>query len=210
MKNMFKHTALVISLLAGLQLIMGELFRAGLLDAGHTPAGWIETFSRFFLAPDPAITLWVLVISLCVWVILSFLKGTKQKSPSPPPHHPSPLPFPPRGSLRQEQVSKPRQSSESAIITHQNRVDVAGEWNELEEAEKEVIRAIVSQEGLWETDIIALLETRGFLHPKGTLESLAERISFVQCDYAGYHSIPPEYQAQLVSVVANENAEDSV
>ena len=86
---------------------------------------------------------------------------------------------------------------------------VEEEWNKLEEAEKEVIRAIASQEGLWETDIIALLETRGFLQPKGTLESLAERVSFVHSDYAGYHSIPPKYQAQLVRVLANENAEDS-
>lgn len=87
---------------------------------------------------------------------------------------------------------------------------VEEEWRRLEEGEKEAIRAIVTQSGLWETDIIALLETRGFLHPKATLESLAERASFVVCDYAGYHSIPDEYHAQIVGVLDADNAEDSL
>ena len=210
MKNMFKHTALGVSLLAGIQLILGELVRAGLFDVSKTTTEWIGTFSRLILMPDPTITLWILIFSLGIWVILSSIKGTKRKVPSLPTPLPPPTAesFPPRGSLRQKYLSQPR-PSESPTIAHRNPVMVEEEWNKLEEAEKEVIRAIASQEGLWETDIIALLETRGFLQPKGTLESLAERVSFVNSDYAGYHSIPPEYQAQLVSVLANENAEDS-
>ena len=210
MKNMFKHTAFLISLLAGLHLLVGELVRAGLLDAGNTPTGWIETFSGFVLTPTPTTILLVLALSLCVWGILSVLDRTKRKAPPPPPPHPGSLPFPPRGSLRQEQPCRLRQAPESPTISHQDCVDIAGEWNSLEEADKEAIRAIVSQKGLWETDISALLQARGFLHPKATLESLAEKVSFVHCDYAGYHSIPQEYQAQLEGVLADDHGEDSL
>ena len=209
MKNMLKHTALLVSLLTGLHLLVGELVRAGFLDAGNTPTGWIETFSGVVLTPAPATTLLFLVLSLSVWVILSFLnKSPKQKFPLPPPPHPAPLPRIPRPSIRKEQVSRPWGPPDRPPII-QDRVDVAAEWNSLEEADKEAIRAIVSQEGLWETDIIALLQVRGFLHPTATLEALAERVSFVHCDYAGYHSVPPEYQAELVGVLANDQGEDS-
>jgi hypothetical protein len=86
-------------------------------------------------------------------------------------------------------------------------VDVSEEWHDLDEVDKEVIREIVSQKGLWENDIVALLQARGFLHSTATFDPLAERVSFVHCDYAGYHSIPPEYQSQVESLLANDYAE---
>jgi len=73
--------------------------------------------------------------------------------------------------------------------------------------DKEVIREIVSQKGLWENDIVALLQARGFLHATATFDPVAERVSFVHCDYAGYHSIPPEYQSQVEGVIANDYRE---
>ena len=204
MKNMIKHTALLVSFLAGLQLIAGGLVRTGLVEGGHRATGWIETFSRLVLMPAPTTTLLVLALSLSVLGILFFGERTKQKAPPPVP-----LPRTPRPSIRKEPISRPWGPPDRPTIT-KDRVDVAEEWNSLEEADKEAIRAIVSQKGLWETDIIALLQARGFLHPTATLEALAERVSFVNCDYAGYHSVPPEYQAELVGVLANDQGEDSL
>ncbi len=186
MKNSLKHTALLVSLLAGFQLLVGGLVRTGFIRDGNTVTGWLETFFRMVLTPSSTTTLLVLALSLSVLGILFFLERTKRKAPPS-----TPLPRTPRPSIRKERVSRPQRSPESPTIT-KNQVEVAEEWNSLEEADKEAIRAIVSQEGLWETDIIALLQARGFLHPSATLNSLSERASFVHCDYAGYHSIPPK------------------
>jgi len=205
MKNMIKHTALLVSFLAGLQLLAGWLVRTGFVGAGHTTTGWEETFFRLVLMPAPTTTLLVLALSLSVLGMLFFLERTKRKAPPP-----APLPPIPRPSIRKEPVSRPWGGRPEPPTITQDRVDVAEEWNSLEEADKEAIRAIVSQEGLWETDIIALLQARGFLHPSATLEALAERVSFVHCDFAGYHSVPPEYQAELVGVLANDQGEESL
>jgi len=203
MKKTLKYTALLVIFLAGLQLLVGGLVRTGFIGAGHGATGWIETFSHLVLMPAPITTLLVLALSLSVLGILLFLAPTKRKSPSS-----TPLPCTPRPSIRKEPVTRPWGPPDRSTIT-QDRADVAEEWNSLEEADKEAIRAIVSQEGLWETDIIALLQARGFLHPTATLEALADRVSFVHCDYAGYHSVPPEYQAELGGVLANSQGEDS-
>jgi len=95
-------------------------------------------------------------------------------------------------------------------MTHQEHGPVEKEWNKLEEAGKEAVRAIVSQDGLWESDLIALLKTRGFLHPKASLESLALRASFVKCGFDGHYSIPPDYQAQVAKVLATDDGEESL
>jgi hypothetical protein len=203
MKNMLKHTMLLVSFLAGFLLLAGGLVRTGFIGEGHRVTGWIETFSRLVLIPAPTTTLLVLALSLIVLGILFFLDRPKRKAPPP-----APLPRTPRPSIPKERVSRSWGPPDRPTIT-QDRVDVAEEWNSLEEADKEAIRAIVSQEGLWETDIIALLQARGFLHPTATLEALAERVRFVHCDYAGYHSVPPEYQVQVEGVLANDQGEDS-
>jgi hypothetical protein len=203
MKKTLKYTALLVCFLAGLQLLVGGLVRSGFIGAGDGATGWIETFFRLVLNPALKTTLLVLALSLSVLGILFFLERTKRKAPSS-----TPLPRTPSPSIRKEPVTRPWGPPDRPAII-KDRVDVAEEWNSLEEADKEAIRAIVSQEGLWETDIIALLQARGFLHPTATLEALAERVSFVHCDYAGYHSVPPEYQAELVGVLANSQGEDS-
>jgi hypothetical protein len=204
MKNMLKHTAFLVSFLAGFQLLVDGLVRTGFIGAGNRASGWIETFSRLVPMPAPTMTLLVLALSLIVLGTLFFLDRPKRTVPPP-----APLPRTPGPSIPKERVSRSWGPPDRPPII-QDRVDVAEEWNSLEEADKEAIRAIVSQEGLWETDIIALLQARGFLHPTATLEALAERISFVHCDYAGYHSVPPEYQAELVGILANDQSEDSL
>ena len=203
MKNMLKHTALLVSFLAGFLLLAGGLVRTGFIEEGHRATGWIETFSRLVIMPAPTTTLLVLALSLIVLGILFSFDRPKRKAPPS-----APLPRTPRPSISKERVSRSWGPPDRPPII-QDRVDVADEWNSLEEADKEAIRAIVSQEGLWETDIIALLQARGFLHPTATLEALAERVNFVHCDHAGYHSVPPEYQAELVGVLANDQGEDS-
>ena len=204
MKNILKHTAFLVSFLAGFQLLVGGLVRTGFIGAGNRASGWIETFSCVVPMPAPITTILVLVLSLSVLGVLFFLGRTKPKAP------PSvPLPRTPGPSIPKERVSRSWGPPDRPPII-QDRVDVAEEWNSLEEADKEAIRAIVSQEGLWETDIIALLQARGFLHPTATLEALAERVNFVHCDHAGYHSVPPEYQAELVGVLASDQGEDSL
>jgi len=211
MKSMLKHTALLVSLLAGLHLLVGGLVRTGFIGDGYTVTGWIETFFRFVLTPTPTTTLWILALSLSVLVTLSFLERTKRKSSpplSPPPHPISLPPTPPRPSIGKEHVSKPWRPPDRHTITNTKaRVNVSEEWHDLDEVDKEVIREIVSQKGLWENDIVALLQARGFLHSTATFDPLAERVSFVHCDYAGYHSIPPEYQTQVEGVIANDYRE---
>ncbi len=203
MKNSLKHTALLVSLLAGFQLLVGGLVRTGFIRDGNTVTGWLETFFRMVLTPSSTTTLLVLALSLSVLGILFFLERTKRKAPPS-----TPLPRAPRPSIRKERVSRPQRPPERHTITNTKAgVDVSEEWNSLDEADKEVIREIVSQKGLWENDIVALLQARGFLHSTATFDPLAERVSFVHCDYAGYHSIPPEYQTQVESLLANDYAE---
>lgn len=210
MKNITKQLAFLLCFLSGIQVITAGLIRQGFLAKSLSNQEWIEPFFRYILLPDPTITLLVLVVSFCVWVLLRFLGRTRQKTPSSPPSPPRPESVPQTRSLPKPKLSSPRYSQKSLTLPPKNRVKVEEEWRRLEEADKEAIRAIVSQGGLWETDIVALLENRGFLHPQATLEDLAERVSFVDCDYAGYHSIHPEYHAQLVSVLDTDNAEDSL
>jgi len=201
MKNLMKHVALVISFLAGLRLLVKELALTGLIGDGGPITGWMETFAHIALTPLPISNFWVLVFSLSVLGIL-FLHGhTKRSSPKQ-------IPWPP--TLPRESVHEEQQpftaplSADSHTITKER---VEEEWNSLDEVDKEVIREIVSQKGLWENDIVALLQARGFLHATATFDPLAERVSFVHCDYAGYHSIPPEYQSQVEGVIANDYRE---
>ena len=206
---MAKQIVLLVCFLSLLQITTAGLIREGFLAETISNYELFESSSRFILFPDPTITLSILVVSFCVWAILFWLGERTRKAPFSAPSRP------PQESFRQplgfpkNQESKPGRPSKDHTTIHHDQVKVEEEWRRLEEADKETIRAIISQGGLWETDIIALLETRGFLHPKATLDSL-ERISFVDCDYAGYHSIPPEYHAQLVSVLDTDNAEDSL
>ena len=205
MKNMLKHTALLVSLLAGLHLVVSVLVRAGHLDVDNLSTRSIEPLFHFVLTPTTTSILLVLVFSLSVWGILLFLERTKRNTPSPAPSWPPT----PRGRMHQKQLSKPRPRPQDRPTITKNRIEIEEEWNILDEEDKEAIRAIVSQGGLWEADIIALLKARGFLHT-ATVDSLAERVSFVDCDYARYYSILPEYQALLDLLLAKDYAENSL
>ena len=180
---------------------MGWLLGAGHMGDGSIVMGWLDTFSQAVLHSDPTTSLIILAVSWGVLCVLFFLVRSKRKAPSPFPDslqldtsRPKPL------------VSKPRLSDRPTLT--KDRAEVAEEWSRLDEADKEVIREIASQKGLWETDIIALLQARGFLHASiSRFDSVAERASFVHCDFAGYHSIPPEYQAPLAKVLASDSSE---
>ena len=198
MKNTLKYAALLV----GLPFLMGWLLGAGHIGNGNIVMGWLDAFSQAVLLSDPTTSLFVLAVSWIVLGILFFLVRTQRKARSP-----FPVSRPLGTSRHKTQASRPRQLPDQPTLTR-DRGDVAKEWSRLDEADKEVIREIVSQKGLWETDIIALLQARGFLHPSSArFDSVAERASFVHCDFAGYHSIPAEYQAPLASVLASDSSE---
>ena len=180
---------------------MGWFFGAGMIVDGVTVMEWLDTFSRDILLLDPTTTLLALALSLSILGILFFLTRSKRRGPPS-----APFPHQSRAIVRKDQVFRPGRAPDRPTLT-KDRVKVSEEWNSLDEADKEVIREIVSQKGLWESDITALLQARGFVHHTASFDSLAERVSFVHCDYAGYHSIPPEYQAPLEVVLANDSSE---
>ena len=197
-----KNTLKFATLLVGLPFLMGWLLGSGILGDGSFVMEWLGAFSQAVLHSDPTTGPILLAVSWSVLVILFILVRSKRKAPSPfPESHPLGTP------KRKSKVSRPQRLPEKPTLT-KDRVEVAEEWSRLGEADKEVIREIASQKGLWETDITALLQARGFLHPSsGRFDSVAERASFVHCDFAGYHSIPPEYQAPLAKVLASDSSE---
>ena len=197
-----KSTIKYATLLVGLPFLLGWLLGSGILGDGSIVTGWLDAFSQAVIHSDPTTSLFLLAVSWTVLGILFFLVRTKRKARSP-----FPLSRPLDASRHKTQAPRPRPLPDRPAFT-KDRVEVAEEWSRLDEADKEVIREIASQKGLWETDIIALLQARGFLHPSsGRVDSVAERASFVHCDFAGYHSIPPEYQAPLASVLAHDSSE---
>ena len=200
MKNFLKHVAVAVSLLAGFRLLMEELLRAGLIE----DTNWMVTLSRIALIPLPISNVEVLVISLSVLGMLFVLERIKRD-----PRKRIPLsPAPPQEIVQEEQQTfTPPLITDSPTITKEH---VEKEWHSLEEADKETIREMVVQEGLWESDIIALLQARGFLSHNARYDSLAERVSFVQCDFAGYHSILPDYQAHIETILAEDYAEETL
>lgn len=198
MKNILKHVAVAVSLLAGFRLLMEELLRAGLIET----TDWIVPLSRIALIPLPISNVEVLVISLSVLGMLFVLGRIKRDSRKRIPRSPAP----PQEIVHEEQQTLPPPLvTDSHTITKEQ---VEKEWHSLEEADKETIREMVVQEGLWESDIIALLQTRGFLSHNARYDSLAERVSFVQCDFAGYHSILPNYHAHIETILAEDYADE--
>lgn len=200
MKNMARSIACIIGLLAGLRLLVEELSRAGLIEDRGSIAGWLETLHRLALAPLPISNIGILVCSLSILGILLVLGQTKRDASKkiPLPH------TSPRETIHDKPQPVPLPAADSLIT----KAHVEEEWHRLEEADKETIREIVVQEGLWESDIIALLQARGLLSHHARYDSLAERVSFVQCDFAGYHSILPDYRSLLEDVLAADYAED--
>ncbi len=102
----------------------------------------------------------------------------------PTPEQPSPI----------SEVSKPRLDEE---------------WDSLDEGDREVAREIVLHGGLMEPDIIAFLKARGFLPYGKAYEPIADRVSFIQCDYVGYHSIAPGFQSLVEEKIGEKFQDDS-
>jgi len=204
MKNFLKHVAVAVSFLAGFRLLLEELIHTELIGDGALAPDWMETFSRVALVPLPLSNFAVLAVSLGVLGMLFVLGRTKQSSGKRVPLPPTP----PQERMRKEpQTFIPPLATDSHPITKKH---VEEEWHSLEEADKETIREIVVQAGLWESDIIALLQARGFLSHNARYDSLAERVSFVQCDFAGYHSILPDYQAHVETILVKDYAEETL
>ena len=203
MKGLIKNAALLVSLFAAIRLLIEEFIRIGLGGDSGAVTGWLGTLADVALTPLPVSNLWILTFSLSILAILLFFGRTKLRSVKQ-----APLPH----TLPRESVPEKAQSFISPLFVESLPIikkRVEEEWNSLEELDKETIREMVVQGGLWESDIIALLQARGFLYHTVRYDSLAERVSFVECDYAGYHSILPEYHSLLEGVLATDYAEDS-
>lgn len=208
MKHTAKDLALMISFLAWLHLILAGLLREGYLTGLLATYPWLETVSWYLVIPDPLLVFFVLIGSFAAWSILAFLCRTKRIKPSETILRRANEPFPQQKMQKKEQGSPQTPKTDSSPSPPHDHVKIEEEWRKLEQAEKEAVRAIISQGGLWGTDIIALLEARGFTRPQATLESLTESNSFVACDHAGYHSVRPEFQAQVASVLAKDDGEE--
>lgn len=204
MKNFLKHVMVAVGLLAGFRLLAEELIRAGLIGDGSLATDWIATLSRIALIPLPISNFGVLIVSLSVLGMLFVLGRKKRDSRKRSPLPPAP---PQEVICEKPQTFAHPLSTESHPITKEQ---VEEEWHSLEEADKETIREMIIQEGLWESDIIALLQARGFLSHNARYDSLAERVSFVQCDFSGYHSILPDYQAHVETILAEDYAEEAL
>ena len=203
MKKLGYHIAFIASLLAGLRLLLEQLIHAGLIEETGLATGWMDALMHVALTPLPVSNFLILVVSLSVLGILLVLGGEKPRSqrkrpkpltPSHPPTHKTPQP-----------LAHPLPTN-NAIIS---QAQVDEEWCNLEEADQEVIREMMVQEGLWESDMVALLQVRGLRAQPTRGESLADRVSFVQCDYAGHYSIRPEFRVLLENILAAEYAEET-
>ena len=202
MKHVSKHVALLVSLLAAIRIITEELVRSGFGENIGADRDWLSPVMDVILTPLPVSSIGLLAGSLGVLIILLFLGRTKKKSSTQIPLAPiTPIEKP----HKEPQLTSPSPSKEN-FATLKDRVEK--EWNNLEEADKETIRELVVQGGLWESDIIALLKTRGLLYGMARYDSLADRVSFVQCDYAGYYSIFPEYHSLVEAILAADYAEE--
>jgi hypothetical protein len=197
MKNFMKYIAFLIGLLAGVRLLVEELTLAGFIENENLSTGWVGALSRMALTPLPISNILILVCSLSILGILLFRRD-------------SPKPIPTLSTPQQEQVNEIQPTVTPPLSTehHITKERVEEEWQSLEEADQEAIREMIIQGGLWESDIIALLQARGFLYHNARYDSLADRVSFVQCDYASYHSILPEYHAFLEGILAADYAEN--
>ncbi len=210
MKSFMTQFASLVSLLVVILVLLGEAGRAGLITVDPSSTGWIPTLFRIVLTPASSTTLWFLLASLSAWVGCSIIERSTQSPSVSSSASSASSEFPPPGSLPKAPPVETMESPIPVPMPPQNRGTVAKEWNNLEEADKEAIRALVSQDGLWEKDIIALLEVRGFLHPKAALESLGIKTSFVKVGFDGHYSIRPEYQAEVDAILATDEAEDSL
>jgi len=202
MKNVIKYTAILASLFAALRLLIAELDLIGLMGNHGTTVDWLGALVELALTPLPISNVGGLAGSLSILGILLFLGRTPKKSPTP-------IHFSPTMPI-QEVNKEPQHGIRS--LSEENlsvlREQMEEEWTNLEEVDKETVREMVIQGGLWESDMLALLKARGLLYRTTRYDSLADRVSFVQCDYSGYHTILPEYHSFIEKLITADYAEE--
>jgi hypothetical protein len=167
-----------------------------------TQPEWLEKGYHFLNTISPNGILFLLCTSVGLYVGLVYYEKKKRKKYRPKK-------YPKTSTLQTGGVKKvpaPTKPSTSTTVSKQ-RLDE--EWERLDEGEREIVRELVNNGGLMEPDVIALLQARGLLPYKGAYEPLAERVNFITCDYVGFHSIAPEYQALLKEKLEQESKDDS-
>ena len=119
------------------------------------------------------------------------------------------IPLPQTSTFQASGVNKVPAPAKPSTSTTVNKQHFDEEWDSLDEGEREIVRELLNNGGLMEPDVIALLQARGLLPYKGAYEPIADRVSFITCDYVGFHTIAPEFQSLLEDKIAEESRDDS-
>jgi len=164
--------------------------------------GWIGEVYTFLHTPSPTSNLLVFSISFSLFGFLRYYEKRKRETPRY-------ITLPQTSTFQVSPVKKERTSEQPSPVSEVSKPRLDEEWDSLDEGDREVAREIVLTGGLMESDIIALLKTRGFLPYDSAYEPIADRVSFIQCDYVGYHSIAPGFQSLVEEKIAEEYQDDS-
>jgi len=164
--------------------------------------GWIREVYTFLHTPSPTSNLLVFSISLSLFGCLRYYEKRKRE----PPRY---ITLPQTSTFQVSWVKKERTPETPSPISEVSQPRLDEEWDNLDEGDREVAREIVLTGGLMEPDIIALLKARGFLPYDSAYEPIADRVSFIHCDYVGYHSIAPGFQSLVEEKIAEEYRDDS-
>ncbi len=165
-------------------------------------AAWAVQLYAVLSAPSQPSTLLILSVSVGLFGLLVCFDNRRSRI----------FQYSSRNGLAKNQ----NESSEKDKLTAQiagnraiNHQRLQEEWESLDERDREVSREIVLKGGLMESDITALLKARGFIPYEALYEPIADRVSFIQCDYTGYHSLVLVCQPWLSKKIQEEFKDDT-
>ncbi len=199
----------VLKLLAGLgvlwsvtKTLLEWLGNIDFIAENFKEPGWIREVYTFLHTPSPTSNLLVFSISFSLFGFLRYYEKRKRETPRY-------ITLPQTSTFQVSRLKKEHTPEKPSPVSEVSQPRLDEEWDSLDEGDREVAREIVLTGGLMESDIIALLKARGFLPYDSAYEPIADRVSFIQCDYVGYHSIVPGFQSLVEEKIAEEYQDDS-
>jgi len=173
-------------------------------DSVAQSAAWAVKVHAVLSAPSQPSTLLIMSLSVGFFFLLVYVDNRNRRSRI------FRLPLSPGSSRHQrEQREKDPYSARISSNRPVSPFQLQEEWESLEESDRETVREVVLKGGLMESDITALLKARGFLQDGAAYESIADRVSFIQCDFTGYHSIVPVCRSWLSEKIHEELKDES-